>query len=268
MKKIWIALSVIVVVRLGSIIYLETQLLDEPIILAQDASLKENALYVSYITNTVEPHEISHVEIGGTYFYPIQATDPFEMVLDFDSNQLTENEFEYVRGRIYSIHAVKFPLEQENRDINFSKETSAIIHFKDGKQWEKPLKVGKPLMAYQILREERSVISNEDTVIDTYVTEQDIILTKVDVGELENVTLAINREQVEIPLKTAITIPKDTQIEISYKQQLDFYPSEQYEILLKLLDENNIPTEITVGSYKLNPPSSSWIREMVKERGK
>ena len=261
MKKLWFALLVIVVIRLGTIVFLETQLLDEPIILAQDVSLRNDALYVSFITNNAEPHEISHVEIGDTYLYPNQDTD----FLGFVTGSTESNE--YVRGRIYSVHAVTLPLNLESRELNFPKATTAIIHFTNGMQWEEPLKVGRSWVNQEILHESFSKISNDHTVEETYITEQDVILTNLDVGELEDVTLSINHEKVTLPLTTAITIPKDTLIELKYKTQVGLYPSDEYEIIFHLLDEKNVPIEIAIGNYKNNSPSSSWVHEMVKERG-
>lgn len=261
MKKIWFALSVIVVIRLGTLVFLEMQLLDEPIILAQDVRLKNDALYVSYITNNAKPHEISYVEIGDTYLYPTQDTDLFG--INTNSSQLNE----YVRGRIYSIHAVTFPLNLEQRDIYFPNAATAIIHFTNGMKWEKPLTVSRPWVDQQILRESLLTTSNNGTEKETYTTEQDVVLTKLDFSELEDVTLAINHEQVELPLKSAITIPKDTLIEITFKAQIDLYPFDQYEIIFYMLDENKVPIEISMGNYKNNPPSSTWIHEFVKERG-
>lgn len=263
MKKIWFALSVIVVIRLGTLVFLETQLLDEPIMLAQDVRLKNDALYVSYITNNAEPHEISYVEIGDTYLYPTQDNALFGS--DTDSSQLNE----YVRGRLYSIHAVTFPLSLENRDIYFPNVTTAIIHFTNGMKWEEPVTVSSSWVDQQILRENLLTTSNNNngTAKETYTTEQDVVLTKLDLGELEDVTLAINHEQVEVPLKAAITIPKDSLIEITFKAQIELYPFDQYEIIFHMLDENKVPIEISMGNYKNNPPSSSWIQEFVKERG-
>ena len=261
MKKIWIALSLIVVIRLVSLAFLEGKLLDEPIILAQDVSLRNDSLYVSYITNNVEPHEISHVEIGDTYLYPNQETD----FLGFVTDSTESNE--YVRGRIYSVHAVALPLNLENRELNFSNATTAIIHFKNGMQWEEPVTV-KPLVNQEILHETMTTISNDQTVKVRYTTEQDVILTKLDVGDLEDVTLAINQQQVALPLKTAIAIPKGAPINLAYKVvQPGYYSFDEYEIIFSLLDENNVPIEISMENYKNNPPSSSWVHEVVKERG-
>jgi hypothetical protein len=262
MKKLWFALLVIVVIRLGTIVFLETQLLDEPIMLAQDVSLQNDALYVSFITNNAEPHEISHVEIGDTYLYPSHDSDRLGLVTD--SSQTNE----YVRGRIYSVHAVTLPLNLEFREPNFPNTTTAIIHFKNGMQLEKPLKVGRPWVNHQILRESYMTTSPTETVERTYTTEQDVVLTKLDFGELEEGTLAINNKQVSLPLKEAVAISKDSTIEITYKQQLELHPFDQYEIIFYLLDENKVPIEISEGNYKNNPPTSSWIHQFVKERGK
>ena len=104
MKKLFIVLAAIVVIRLGSIAYLETKQLEDPIILAQDIHVDSDMLYISYITNRLQPHEILNVIINGHHFYPYQETN-FNGFIS-SSNQSSE----YVSGRMYSIHTVTFPL--------------------------------------------------------------------------------------------------------------------------------------------------------------
>ena len=104
MKKLYFILAGIFIIRLGSIVYLESQQLEEPIILAQDIHVDSNMLYISYITNRLQPHEISNVIMNGHHFYPYQETN-FNGFIS-SSNQSSE----YVSGRMYSIHTVTLPL--------------------------------------------------------------------------------------------------------------------------------------------------------------
>ena len=262
MKKLFIVLAAIVVIRLGSIAYLETQQLDEPIFLAKDINLDNDALYISYITNRAQPHEISDVVINGHYFYPYQKTN-FNGFIS-SSNQSSV----YVSGRMYSIHTVTFPLNAIEKDLDFSNSTNSTIHFKNGMQFEEKVTVSKHWVEQTVLKSYSSSSSSDGTGKFSYTTEQDAILTNLTFEQLEDVTLAINKEQVDLPLKAPITIPKDTSVEISYKTLIGFYQDDRSEIIFHFLDEHNVPIKISEGAYKNNPPTSEWIHQYVKERAK
>ena len=259
LKKLFIVLTAIVVLRLGSIAYLEIQQLDEPIFLAKDISLDNNALYISYITNRAQPHEIRDVVIDDLHLYPYQETD-FNGFIS-SSNQSNV----YVNGRVYSIHAVTFPFY---KGMDFPDDTTATIHLKNGMQFEEKVTVSRPWIEQTILKNYFSSSSNDGTGNFSFITEQDVVLTNLTFEQLEDVTLAIDRVHVDIPIKAPIKIPKDTTVEISYKTQIGFYQDDRSEIIFHFLDEHNVPIEIPKGAYKNNPPTSEWIHQYVKERAK
>ncbi len=260
MKKLYIVLAAIVVIRLGAIAFFETQLLDEPIILAQDIDLDNDELYISYITNRAKPHEISNVIINDRHFYPYQETN-FNGFIS-SSNQSSV----YVSGRLYSIHSVTFPLQSEWNELDLSNQTTSTIHFADGIQLEEQVTVRRHWVEQTILNNYSSTSSSDGTGKSSYFTEQDVVLTNLTFEQLEEVNLVIDRVQVDLPIKAPITIPNESKIEISYKSQIGFYPNDRSEIIFYFLDEHNVPIEIPVGGYKNNPPTSEWIHQYVKER--
>ena len=262
MKKLYVVLAAIIVIRLGAIAFFETQLLDEPIILAQDIDFDNDALYISYITNRTNPHEISSVIIDDRHFYPYQETDLF----GFHSN--SNQSSIYVSGRLYSIHSVTFPLQSEWNELDLSNQTTSTIHFTDGIQFEEQFTPRRHWVDQTILDNYYSTSSSDGTGKSYYITEQDVVLTNLTFEQLEDLTLVIDRVQVDLPIKMPITIPNESRIEISYKSQIGFYPEDRSEIIFYFLDEHNVPIEIPVGGYKNNPPNSEWIDQYVKGRAK
>ena len=262
MKKLFIVLAAIVVIRLGSIAYFETKQLEEPIILAQDIHVDSDLLYISYITNHVQPHEISNVIINGHHFYPYQETNYNGFISS--SNQSSV----YVSGRIYSIHTVTFPLHSMEEDLNFSDLTTSTIQFNDGIQLEEKVTVSKYSVEQTILTFNFSSSSNDGTGKDSYTTEQDAVLTNVTFDELEELTIEINREPVDLPIQAPISIPVNSLIEMNYKSQIGYYSHDRSKIVLSFLDENKVPIEIPFLEFKNNPPTSEWIDQYAKERAK
>ena len=262
MKKLYFILAGIFIIRLGSIVYLESQQLEEPIILAQDIHVDSDMLYISYITNRLQPHEISNVIMNGHHFYPYQETN-FNGFIS-SSNQSSE----YVSGRMYSIHTVTFPLHLMEKDLNFSDLTTSTIQFNDGIQLEEKVTVSKYSVEQTILTFNFSSSSNDGTEKDSYTTEQDAVLTNVTFDELEELTIEINREPVELPIHAPISIPVNSLIEINYKSKIGYYAHDRSKIILSFLDENKVPIEFSNLAFKNNPPTSEWIDQYVKERAK
>ena len=273
MKKLYFLLAGIFIIRLGSIVYFETQQLEEPIILAQDIHVHSDRLYISYITNRAQPHEISNVIINGHHFYPYQETNFSGFISS--SNQSSE----YVSGRMYSIHTVTFPLHSMGKDLNLSNLTTSTIQFKDGiqleenvtkdgTQLEEDTTVSKQWDEQMILRSNFSSNSNDGTGKVSYTTVQDVVLTNLTFEEIEHMTLAIGGEQVDLPIKEPITIPNDTIVEVSYKTLTGFYSEDYSVIFFSFLDKHNVPIEFSELAFKNNPPTSEWIVQYVKERAK
>ena len=70
MKKLFIILAVVGMISIGSVLYYETKLLDEPIIIANEVNLDMNTIHLSYITNIMQPSEFQSIEIDGMQYYP------------------------------------------------------------------------------------------------------------------------------------------------------------------------------------------------------
>ena len=87
MKKLFVILAVVGLIRIGSVLYYETKLLDEPIIIANEVNLDMNRIHLSYITNLMQPSEFQLIEIDGMQYYPQN-----DFFMPFDSQQPIQTE--------------------------------------------------------------------------------------------------------------------------------------------------------------------------------
>lgn len=70
MKKLFIILAVVGLIRIGIALYYETKLLEEPIMIANEVNLDMNSIHLSYIMNLMQPSEFQSIEIDGMHYYP------------------------------------------------------------------------------------------------------------------------------------------------------------------------------------------------------
>ena len=261
MKKLFVILAVVGLIRVGSVLYYETKLLDEPIIIANEVNLDMNSIHLSYITNLMQPSEFQSIEIDGMQYYP--QNDSF---MFYDSQQPIQME-SYANYTYYSIFSPTIWIQMDDMDNRLTTATEGTVYFKDG-----------PTETITLNVRQRRELTHLDQIMSSggtdgsfgrYKVVEPFTLKSVTVPDdkVELVSFQINYEEVPLPLELPIQLnPSDT-IDVATTNGVARFAWELSAIELSGVDKKGNELVIPLISSLNDLPSAEWVDEIVKERG-
>lgn len=261
MKKLFIILAVVGLIRIGSALYYETRLLEEPIIIANEVNLEMNAIHLSYITNLMQPSEFQSIEIDGMHYYPQEDSFMF-----LNSQQPIQLE-SYANYTYYSIFSPTIWLQMDDTDNHLVTATEGVVYFKDGHTETITLNVRQRKEVTQ-LHQIMSSSGSEGSALRYRVVEP-FTLKSVTVVDDKVDLMGFQINQVEVPLPVELPIqlnPSDT-IDVTTTNGVALFEGEWFTIELSGLDKQGDELVIPLINNLNDRPSEEWVDEIVKERG-
>jgi len=260
-KKLFVILAVVGLIRVGSVLYYETKLLDEPIIIANEVNLDMNSIHLSYITNLMQPSEFQSIEIDGMQYYP--QNDSF---MFYDSQQPIQTE-SYANYTYYSIFSPTIWLQMDDTTNHLTTATEGTVYFKDGHTETITLNVRQRRELTHL--DQIMSSGGTDGSFGRYKVVEPFTLKSVTVPDdkVELVSFQINYEEVPLPLELPIQLnPSDT-IDVATTNGVARFAWELSAIELSGVDKKGNELVIPLISSLNDLPSAEWVDEIVKERG-
>ena len=262
MKKLFIILAVVGLVRIGSVLYYETKLLDEPIIIANEVNLGMNSIHLSYITNLMQPSEFQSIEIDGMQYYPQN-----DFFMFYDSNQPIQTE-SYANYTYYSIFSPTIWIQTDDDRVNRLKTaTEGTVYFKDGHTETITLNVRQRDESTQLVQMLGS--GGTDGSVHRYKVVEPFTLNSVTVVDekVELVSFRINQVDVPLPLELPIQLNPSDAIYVATTNGVARFDGELSTIELSGVDKQGNELVIPLIGSLYDRPSAEWVDEIVKERG-
>ena len=261
MKKLFVILAVVGLVRIGSVLYYETKLLDEPIIIANEVNLDMNSIHLSYITNLMQPSEFQSIEIDGMHYYPQN-----DFFMFYDSQQPIQTE-SYANYTYYSIFSPTIWLQMDDTTNHLTTATEGTVYFKDGHKETITLNVRQRRELTQL--DQIMSSGGTDGSSGRYRVVEPFTLNDVTVVEdkVELVSFQINQVEVPLPVETPIQLSPSDTIDIATTNGMARFDGEWRTIELSGLDKQGNELIIPLINSLNDRPSAEWVDEIVKERG-
>lgn len=258
MKKLFVILAILGLIRIGNVFYYETKLLEEPIIITNEVNLEMNTIHLSYITNLMQPSEFQSIEIDGMHYYPQDDSFMF-----YDSQQPTQMQ-SYVNYTYYSIFSPTISIEMDNGLVA---ATEGTVYFKDGHTETIALNVRQPT-EFTHLHQTSSSAGTTGTTGNYEVLEPFTLnsVTMVD-DRADIVSFQINNVEVSLPLELPIQLSQNDTIYVATTDGMALFAGEWSTIELSGIDNHNKELVIPLIHNLNSPPSAEWVDKIVKERG-
>lgn len=259
-KKIWLILLVVVLVRLASMAYYETKLLEKPIIVASVYNEGFGVVYVGYITNRLQPVDVSHLEYEGGAYY---SESPYDSGLSFGGGEETRAE-RYQDYSYYALYTARIQMRQPGEESEWADSKDATLYFMNNDFQEIEIQT-TPEPGHLFLSNPMSS-SGTDGHESLHIAEEDFELQEIVWDEqLDWASVALNRKTVEIPLQSPLEIKKGDRFEVSAKGSKARFLGDWGYVYFRGADYNGKPIEIPLMININQAPSSEWIEQRVKE---
>ena len=264
MKKLFIVLAALGIFQIGSSLYLETKQLEEPILIASVVDLDSNRIYVSYITNRLNPSELQSIAIEDVQYYP----NPNEFNMFNSDQKVVETFADY---RYYSIISPYIPLytdqlEAIKQQLIHTKE--ATVYFKDGHSEQVTLDIqevkGTPQLEF-VLSSGGSQGSELAFKAVEPITIREVELVK---GDVEITYFAVKGKEIELPLQAPVELGENEQIHLKATDILSRFPGDKFIIHLHVTDKNGVSLVLPLTNNINGTPSEQWVEQMIEEREK
>ena len=262
MKKLFVILIIIGLIMIGSTLYYESKLLEEPIIIANEVNLDSNTIHLSYITNLISPSEFQSIEIDGMHYYP--QNDSF---LFYDPQQPIQYN-SYVNYTYYSIFSPTISLQINETNDHLANVTKGTVYFNDGHTEIINLNV-RQRSEFSLLRQEWGSAGTEGSS-SRYEVLEPFTLHEVTMEDdrVDLVSFKINNNDVILPLDSPIQLGEKDTISFATTNGVAYFPGEWFTIELIGLDNQNKNLVIPIIANLNDLPSAELIGEIVKERRK
>lgn len=261
MKKLFVILAVVGLINIGSVLYYETKLLDEPIIIANEVNLEMNSIHLSYITNLMQPSEFQSIEIDGVQYYPQN-----DFFMFYDSQQPIQTE-SYANYTYYSIFSPTIWLQTDDTTNHLTTATEGTVYFKDGHTETIPLNVRQRKEWTQLDQimswGETDGSSARYRVVEPFTLKS---VTVVD-EKVDLVSFQINYEEVPLPFELPIQLSPSDTIDVATTNGVALFDGEWSTIELSGIDKQGNELVIPLIKNLNDRPSAEWVDEIVKERG-
>ena len=255
-KKLIVILTVILLLRIGSLIYFDSKLLEEPIVVAAVYDEGFGNLNIGYITNRLMPQELHYFEYAGDEYYPEGV---------FFSHG-TSNAHMYRNYKYQSLYSTTFNVREPQKKNQWRKPGEGRVYFTDGTSQAVTFDVN-PKVDVRFLT---TIMSSggTDGHEGIYVAEKEFLLEEVDWNErIEGVSIALNRKSMELPLTTPISIAEGDRIEIRSTGGLALFLGDISYLFLRGKDSRGNAIELPIFLNMNEAPSSEWIDQRIAEGG-
>lgn len=257
-KKLGLIVLIIALVRIGSFVYYETKVLDEPVIIASNYDEGMGMITVSYITNRLDPHDVAWVEMGGLSFGPDSYMDmPF-----FDSHQTSAVKFaDYTYHSIYySQMHIGYSVEDGSLEI----EDEMTVHFTDSSRQQVPVEGG--------MWDERNFLtssyssSGSKQSFQTYIVERPFELEEIEIEAGQKIVeFKVNTNQIPVPLEESLLLKDGDRVSLTLLNRNATYLGDSMHLFFVGKDEENGSVKIHIQNSIDAPPSRKWIKERIEE---
>ncbi|MER2107374.1 MAG: hypothetical protein ABS949_10595 [Solibacillus sp.] len=258
MKKLLIILAIVGLIKITNAVYYDTKLVEAPIVVAGEVDFSNNNIKLSYITNSLKPHEFQSIEIGGQHYFPEQ---PFSM---FGEETPLES---YVTYTYYSVYSPIIWLGDDENMTPLVGAREGTIHFKDGRT-ETVALTSRDYVKISELQSTSSSTGSHGTA-EFYKVQVPFTLKQVNVIEdrVDIVSLQVNQKEVPLPLTAPIALaPQDT-LYIATTDGEARFEMELYKMELHIVNEAQQEQILELSQYLNTRPSEDWVNQLVKERG-
>lgn len=257
-KKLGIVLLAIVLIRLGSLVYYETKLLDEPIVVASDYNEPMGMLTVSYITNRLTPHNLAWVEIDGL------AIGPESYNQDIFNNPQPSHAIKFADYTYHSIYySQMYPgYIDEGEPIEWSEEMTVVFSNNSRQQ----------VAIDQKVWDERNFLSSSYSSSDShqsirrYVVERSFELEEIQIEAGQQILeLKVNTDQITLPLEKSLLLKESDRVSLTTSNRNATYVVDWMHLYFLGRDEENRSIKIHLPNEIDTPPSGNWIKKRIEE---
>ena len=257
MKKWGILLGIVAVISIISEVVAESKRLEEPILLDVVMDFNNNQIYVSYLSNSIEPTMIERVDVNGGFYHP--GSGGFDM---FGSGEVQPSS--YMDAPYYSIYDAAINIyEQEQQDLLASAPSlePVKIHFSGREEaYEADMLVvksgwdaGFTVEGWENGAEKMTMAITADETL----TFTDITLANT-FGHVK--ALVKDGKIVTLPLK----LEEGEYLQLELEETVGTYPAHQAYIRYSGSVEGKAFIEIR-GSMINQSASAEWIKERVEQ---
>lgn len=262
MKKLLIVLGLLGIFQIGSTLYYESKLLDEPLIIAGAVDLNNQRVHVSYITNRINPVELQSIAIEGVQY----SANPDEFSFFINDEKVIETFADYT---YYSIISPDFPLDTyQLEDIRkqLSRTTEATVSFKGGHTAQITLDVQEYQEIPQL--ELVSSVGNSQGSKQEFKVVEPMTIEVVELvkGDVTIANVSLNGKQLELPLQEPIELAVNDQLHITVTDHFARFAGDKYLIHLNVRDLGGEALIVPLSNNVNGNPSEQWVEQLVKER--
>lgn len=262
MKKLWIVVGAILLLRLGSLGYADAKSLEQPIIVASELNPGMQQFYVSFITNRTQPHALNFAEIGDV---PLSfAADTLE--------QFGMNGMQQMTGQIQmeTPYYVLYSATSEQLPPELLKEIDgemATVYFTDGSSQTILFNIQRDLIQEANPLDMIAGASGPDGSTDAFKALESFTIQSLKVDErVELKTFRINGQEVKVPLDDTIQVDKGDTVQIQVSDGTALFFGELATIEMEIQVSGRSSHESAYLFFNLNEvPSEKWINQKVKE---
>lgn len=262
MKKLWIVVGAILLIRLGSLGYADAKSLERPIIVASELNPALNQFYVSFITNRSQPHSINFVEIGNV---PINfAADTFDQFGMTGIEQMTgQIQMETPYYVLYSATSEQLPPEL----VEEIDGETATIYFTDGSSETVPFSIQRDLIQKANPLDMVTGHSGPDGSRDGFKAQESFTIQSLKVDErIELKRLQVDGQEFKVPLDSPVQVDKGDVVQVQVSDGIALYFGELATIEMEIRVSGKESEESAYLFFNLNEvPSEKWINQKVKE---
>ena len=262
LKKLYVILAIVGLIMVGSTLYYESKLLEEPIIIANEVNLDSDTIHLSYITNLIRPSEFQSIEIDGMHYYPEN-----DFFLFYEPQQPTQTK-SYVNYTYYSIYSPTISLQMDEKNGHLANATKGTVYFNDGHTEIIDLNV-RQYTEFSPLREKWGSSGTEGSASRYEVVEPFTLLElTMEDDRVDLVRFQINNKDVPLPLNKPIQVSEKDTISFATTNGVAYYPGEWFTIELSGIDNQNKTLVIPLIANLSDLPSAEVVDEIVRERRK
>ena len=255
MKKIVMAIIIVVIVQTIALVTYHTKQLDQPIIVGQIYSEAEKAYFITYIDNKQNPRAVTYIDIGDAYIFQKQSHVTFhedgrEMVYPSVEN----NFYGVYTASIYLAELEEIPATVEQVLIYFSDRSALAVSLN-----REPVLERQP----SVFQATYASSSSNGEGRKLYEILQNVTLTGVEI-EGEATINSYRSSQME-PIVFPVQLKKGDTFSIDYQIEEATIFNETSFITFSYVDENGHSKELNEVVYKPFSVSKKWLTDYMKE---
>lgn len=255
MKKFLVAFTIIVILRIGSLIYFDTKLIEEPIVVAAVYDEGLGMLNIGYITNRLMAVDLQHFEYDGRAYYAEIFSEEGPGI-----RAQPYREYQY-----HSLYSATMLVREPGEESDLTEPGEGRVYFSDGTSQTVTFNV-TPEADSEFLHMAMSSGGTEGHK-GLYIAKKDFELQEVvwD-GRIKDATLTLNRNPIELPISIPTSVTKGDRIEIKSTGGLARFLGDTGYLFFRGIDSRGVVIELPIIVNINEGPSNEWIEQYVEER--